>query len=64
MLPGWYGFGSAVKAYLAADPEKGLERLHAMYRHWPFFRTLLSNMDMVLAKIEPRHRLALRRARA
>ena len=50
MLPGWYGFGSAVEAYLEADPEKGLERLRAMYKHWPFFRTLLSNMDMVLAK--------------
>ena len=50
MLPGWYGFGSSVQAYLEADPEKGLERLRAMYKHWPFFRTLLSNMDMVLAK--------------
>ncbi len=50
MLPGWYGFGSAVEAYCADNPEKGLERLRAMYKHWPFFRTLLSNMDMVLAK--------------
>ena len=50
MLPGWYGFGSAVKAFVAADPEHGLDRLKAMYREWPFFRTQLSNMDMVLAK--------------
>ena len=50
MLPGWYGFGSAVKAYIAANPETGLERLRDMYKSWPFFRTLLSNMDMVLAK--------------
>ncbi len=50
MLPGWYGFGSAVEAYCAQEPEKGLERLRSMYKHWPFFRTLLSNMDMVLAK--------------
>ena len=50
MLPGWYGFGSAVKAFIAADPEHGMERLRAMYKHWPFFRTLLSNMDMVLSK--------------
>ncbi|MDE3175654.1 MAG: phosphoenolpyruvate carboxylase, partial [Pseudomonadota bacterium] len=50
MLPGWYGFGSAVAAYCADNPEKGLERLRAMHQHWPFFRTLLSNMDMVLAK--------------
>ena len=50
MLPGWYGFGSAVEAFCADNPEKGMERLRAMYKHWPFFRTLLSNMDMVLAK--------------
>jgi len=50
MLPGWYGFGSAVKAWLAAHPEDGLERLRAMYRDWPFFASQLSNMAMVLAK--------------
>ena len=49
MLPGWYGFGSAVKAYRAASPE-ALPQLRAMYKNWPFFRTLLSNMDMVLSK--------------
>jgi phosphoenolpyruvate carboxylase len=50
MLPGWYGFGSAVKSFLAARPDVGLELLQSMHREWPFFRTLLSNMDMVLAK--------------
>ena len=50
MLPGWFGFGSAVKDFVAAHPEDGLDRLKAMYRRWPFFRTQLSNMDMVLAK--------------
>ncbi len=50
MLPGWFGFGSAVKAYIDARPKDGLEALTAMYMSWPFFRTLLSNMDMVLAK--------------
>ncbi len=50
MLPGWYGFGAAVKAWLAARPVDGLTILQAMYRDWPFFQTLLSNMDMVLAK--------------
>ncbi|WP_448206987.1 phosphoenolpyruvate carboxylase [Azospirillum sp. sgz302134] len=49
MLPGWYGFGSAVEAWLAEEPN-GLELLQRMNRAWPFFRTLLSNMDMVLAK--------------
>ncbi len=50
MLPGWYGFGSAVKAWVAAHPKDGMETLRAMYRAWPFFTTMLSNMDMVLAK--------------
>jgi len=50
MLPGWYGFGSAVKAFVEANPDDGFARLSAMYQSWPFFRTLLSNMDMVLAK--------------
>jgi phosphoenolpyruvate carboxylase len=57
-LPGWYGFGSAIEQFLnekgsqpkqAATPDKR-KLLQKMYRDWPFFRTLLSNMDMVLAK--------------
>ncbi len=50
MLPGWYGFGSAVETWVAEHPEKGMPFLRELYREWPFFRTLLSNMDMVLAK--------------
>jgi phosphoenolpyruvate carboxylase len=50
MLPGWYGFGSAVKAWLAAHPADGMPMLRTMYAEWPFFESLLSNMDMVLAK--------------
>ena len=53
-LPGWYGFGSAVEQFLG-QPATGarkdpLSQLQQMYRQWPFFRTLLSNIDMVLAK--------------
>lgn len=50
MLPGWFGFGAAVSAYLKAHPETGLTTLRTMYRNWPFFSTTLSNMEMVLAK--------------
>jgi phosphoenolpyruvate carboxylase len=50
MLPGWYGFGAAVKAWLASHPGNGMSVLRAMYREWRFFQALLSNMDMVLAK--------------
>ena len=53
-LPGWFGFGSAVQEFLnqgnASDKKAALSLLQKMYREWPFFRTLLSNMDMALAK--------------
>jgi phosphoenolpyruvate carboxylase len=50
MLPGWYGFGSAVEAWIEQHPDKGMPFLKELYGEWPFFRMLLSNMDMVLAK--------------
>ncbi|SDN34707.1 phosphoenolpyruvate carboxylase [Polaromonas sp. JS666] len=54
-LPGWYGFGSAIAHMLGqggtpAARKEALALLQKMYKQWPFFRTLLSNMDMVLAK--------------
>ncbi len=50
MLPGWYGFGAAIEAWTAARPGDGMAMLQEMHDNWPFFRTILSNMDMVLAK--------------
>ena len=52
MLPGWYGFGSAVEAWLAERGDSGLALLHEMHRDWPFFASVLSNMEMVLAKAD------------
>jgi phosphoenolpyruvate carboxylase len=50
-LPGWYGFGSAVQAlWLELGEAPATRLLQQMHRQWPFFRSLLSNMDMVLAK--------------
>ncbi|OBB59766.1 phosphoenolpyruvate carboxylase [Mycobacterium sp. 852013-51886_SCH5428379] len=49
MLPGWYGTGSAFEQYIAED-ESRLETLQDLYRRWPFFRTVLSNMAQVMAK--------------
>jgi len=51
MLPGWYGFGAAVDAWLAARPD-GLPLLREMHERWPFFRSVMSNMAMVLAKTD------------
>ncbi|GAC1411832.1 MAG: phosphoenolpyruvate carboxylase [Burkholderiaceae bacterium] len=82
LLPGWYGFGSAISEWLktgsgvATTPQASqdtsarlnartasdrselktrrqrLDLLRAMFQHWPFFTTLLSNMDMVLSKTD------------
>ena len=56
LLPGWFGFGSAVSTWLqegdAGVKAKKLATLRAMFREWPFFATLLSNMDMVLSKTD------------
>ncbi|KXW67184.1 phosphoenolpyruvate carboxylase [Mycolicibacterium phlei] len=51
MLPGWYGTGTAFEEWIAAGPEQErVEVLRDLYRRWPFFRTVLSNMAQVLAK--------------
>lgn len=49
LLPGWYGFGSAVREWLEAEPG-GLTTLRRMYDRWPFFQTQIANLEMVLAK--------------
>ncbi|MBB4843733.1 phosphoenolpyruvate carboxylase [Paucibacter oligotrophus] len=55
-LPGWCGFGSAVLSFLGAEGSESyagrLALLKRMDKQWPFFRTLLSNLDMVLAKTD------------
>ena len=55
MLPGWFGFGAAVEGWLAAAPggrAAGLALLQDMAASWPFFRTVLSNAAMLLAKTD------------
>ena len=59
MLTGWYGVGSAMQAYLdhgcpgsPASRDDRLQVLRTMEQSWPFFRTLLSNMEQVLAKTD------------
>ncbi|WP_243314749.1 phosphoenolpyruvate carboxylase [Geothrix paludis] len=52
MLPGWYGFGAAISAFEQKHGEAGLTLLREMHARWPTFRSLLSSMDMVLAKVD------------
>jgi phosphoenolpyruvate carboxylase len=51
MIPGWYGVGSAVSTWIAGG-EGRLEELQEMHRRWPWWRSVLSNMEMVLAKTD------------
>src|SRR5262249_11143939 len=50
-LPGWYGLGSAVCEHLSENPED-CETLATMYRRWPFWKTLIDNAQMILAKAD------------
>jgi phosphoenolpyruvate carboxylase len=56
LLPGWYGFGSAISTWLEQESSlsktKKIALLRAMHKEWPFFSTLLANMEMVLAKTD------------
>ena len=51
LISAWYGVGSALKEFGAKTPD-GLEQLRKMYRRWPFFRTVLDNAEVSLAKTE------------
>ncbi|MCG9125099.1 phosphoenolpyruvate carboxylase [Laribacter hongkongensis] len=52
MLPGWYGVGSAMSAFLARHGTTGRDRLAALWQESAFFRVALDNMEMVLAKAD------------
>jgi phosphoenolpyruvate carboxylase len=49
MLPGWYGVGTAFEDWVGGDDDR-LATLTDLYRRWPFFRTVMSNMAQVMAK--------------
>ncbi|WP_298402725.1 phosphoenolpyruvate carboxylase [uncultured Chloroflexus sp.] len=50
-IPGWFGLGSALEQFAKADPNH-IHLLRAMYRHWPFFTTLLDNAQMIMLKAD------------
>ena len=53
MLPGWYGLGASFTEWINKNPDN-LSILQKMYREWPFFRSVISNADMVLSKSDLR----------
>lgn len=50
-FPAWYGIGSGLATWCAGKPGH-LQLLQDMYLHWPFFRNLLSNVQMALSKTD------------
>ncbi|HHP7231028.1 MAG TPA: phosphoenolpyruvate carboxylase [Xenococcaceae cyanobacterium] len=52
LLPAWYGVGTALQEFLAQEPEKNLNLLRYFYFKWPFFRMVISKVEMTLAKVD------------
>ncbi|MBU0655243.1 MAG: phosphoenolpyruvate carboxylase [Gammaproteobacteria bacterium] len=50
-LPAWYGIGTALAQFRAANPDNG-KLLERMYAEWPAFRSLLGNVQMAMYKAE------------
>lgn len=50
-ISGWFGVGTALDDFVGVDPDRG-ELVREMHEHWPFFRAAVSNMGMVLAKVD------------
>lgn len=51
-LPGWYGLGGALAAWMVDDPAQRLVQLQEMYQGWPFFRTVIDNAQAALRKAD------------
>ena len=52
LLPAWYGVGTALKEFLEQEPEKNLNLLRYFYFKWPFFKMVISKVEMTLAKVD------------
>jgi phosphoenolpyruvate carboxylase len=51
LLPSWFGVGAALQEELDADPGQ-FELLRLLYQRWPFFRMLISKVEMTLSKVD------------
>lgn len=49
LLPAWYASGTGLRSYIDQEPGK-LAQLQEMYENWPFFRSLIDNLQMALSK--------------
>jgi phosphoenolpyruvate carboxylase len=52
LLPSWYGVGTALQEFLDEEPEEHLNLLGYFYVKWPFFKMVISKVEMTLAKVD------------
>ncbi|MBD0269900.1 MAG: phosphoenolpyruvate carboxylase, partial [Cyanobacteria bacterium Co-bin8] len=52
LLPSWYGVGTALKEFLDEAPEEHLKLLRSFYYKWPFFKMVISKVEMTLSKVD------------
>ncbi|TAE62139.1 MAG: phosphoenolpyruvate carboxylase [Oscillatoriales cyanobacterium] len=52
LLPSWYGVGTALQEYLLEEPEEHMKLLQYFYLKWPFFRMVISKVEMTLSKVD------------
>ncbi|MBC6418222.1 MAG: phosphoenolpyruvate carboxylase [Prochloron sp. SP5CPC1] len=52
LLPSWYGVGSALQEFLLQEPEEHLQLLQSFYQKWPFFKMVISKVEMTLSKVD------------
>ncbi|MBF2056759.1 MAG: phosphoenolpyruvate carboxylase [Cyanobacterium sp. T60_A2020_053] len=52
LLPAWYGVGTALQEFLDKEPEENLKLLRYFYLKWPFFKMVISKVEMTLSKVD------------
>ncbi|XWK86734.1 MAG: phosphoenolpyruvate carboxylase [Phormidium sp.] len=52
LLPAWYGVGTALNQFLQEDPQENLKLLRYFYYKWPFFKVVISKVEMTLSKVD------------
>jgi len=52
LLPAWYGVGTAIREFLREHPEEHLKLLQYFYFKWPFFKVVISKVEMTLSKVD------------
>ncbi|ACK67434.1 Phosphoenolpyruvate carboxylase [Rippkaea orientalis PCC 8801] len=52
LLPAWYGVGTALQSFVDEEPEENLKLLRYFYLKWPFFKMVVSKVEMTLSKVD------------